>query len=128
MVLVTVHSAVGKETNQVEPLPAGLGKGALQDGALRELPVLDRLVDPGQVLVDNPAGPKIEMADFRVPHLPVRQAHVQSRSAQKSLRILLEQDIVKRGGSQETGIPVFLCGRRPAGIHAPAVADHQNYR
>ena len=61
-------------------LPAGAAAGALagrpQGLVLEEAAVGDRVVDPGQVLLDDGAGAEVEVADLGVAHLPLGKADV----------------------------------------------------
>ena len=74
-----VDAAVGDEPEQVEPA-AGAAAGALagrpQGLVLEEAAVGDRVVDPGQVLLDDGAGAEVEVADLGVAHLPFGEADV----------------------------------------------------
>jgi hypothetical protein len=58
----------------------------LQRRSLRHAAVPDRIVDTGQVLHHNPACTDVEVTNFGVAHLPVRQADVPSGGAQKGMR------------------------------------------
>ncbi len=74
-----VHAAVGDEAEQVQA-PARAVAGPLAGGeqrlVLEEAAVGDRVVDPGQVLLDDRAGAEVEVADLGVAHLAVGQADV----------------------------------------------------
>ena len=76
MIDMAVHAAVGAESHQVQPAAARfqVADERLQDGNFEELALANRLGDPRQALIDDPAGPEIEMADFGIAHLPVRQS------------------------------------------------------
>ena len=65
--------------DQVQP-PAGARRAAAQAASSasfsKKRAVGDRVVDPGQVLLDDRAGAEVEVADLGVAHLPVGQADV----------------------------------------------------
>ena len=47
---------------------------AASAGTLEQFAVPDALVDPGEVLVDDPAGAHVHVADFGISHLTGREA------------------------------------------------------
>ena len=73
MAVVGVHAAVREQACQVQPAAAGLGLcDALQQNRIgKKIAVPDRFGDAGQVLVNDPAGADIEVADLGVAHLAV---------------------------------------------------------
>ena len=74
--VVGVDPAVGQQPGQVQAATAGLDLGdAVQQRRIgEEIAVLDRFGDAGEVLVDDPAGPQVEVPHLGVAHLPFRQA------------------------------------------------------
>ena len=60
----------------MKPMTACVGERLLQYPIVRQFARRDRLVDARQVLINNPAGSQVKMADFRVAHLSIRQADV----------------------------------------------------
>ena len=96
--VVAVHAAVRAEAHQVQRgvvLFAVLHRRQ-QSGVLKEVPVLDRLGDAGQLLIDDAA-----RADVGVAHLAVGQAHVEAGRPDQR---------VGAGGHQAVDIRLF--GRR----------------
>src|SRR5262249_47257310 len=82
----------------------------------------DRVVDPGEVLLDDRTGAEIEVADLGVPHLAVRKAHVATRGGQGRVRI--------RGPELVEVRRLRLRDRVARAIRrqAPAVQDDQRQR
>jgi len=48
----------------------------LQNTIALQFTILDRFVNPRQVLIDNSTCSQVEVADFRVAHLSLRQADI----------------------------------------------------
>ena len=68
-----VDAAVGDQAEQVQPAARAVAAplaGGEQGLVLEEAAVGDRVVDPGQVLLDDRAGAEVEVADLGVAHLP----------------------------------------------------------
>ena len=120
-----VNAAVGDEAEQVQA-PARAVAGALAGGqqrrVLEEAAVGDRVVDPGQVLLDDRAGAEVEMADLGVAHLPVGQTDVASLGRELGARVALPEAVEDRRPGE---------GDRVAGTRLgqpPAVEDDQRQR
>src|SRR5579863_7841205 len=91
-------------------------------GVLKKFAGSDHRVDAGYIHLDDAPGPDIQMADFAIPHLALRQADIRPGSMNDRVWKLGEQPVVMglaRGGD---GIP--LNGRRIA----PAVEDREDQR
>jgi hypothetical protein len=75
---VRVDAAVGDQAEQVDVASSLLRppEGACERRALEELAVLDRAVDPHQVLEDHAPGADRQVADLGVPHLSRRETDV----------------------------------------------------
>ena len=67
-----------------------------QDRVLEERAVVDRLVDPHQVLVEPPARADRQVADLAVPHLTGRQAGRLARGLERRVRVLAPQPVEDR--------------------------------
>jgi hypothetical protein len=120
--LVAVHAAGREQAHDVKR-PAGLarrGAGRAQLGVGEETAVLDRGVDPGQVLVDDPAGAQIHVPDLGIAHLPVRQADVAALGVDQRMRPLRPQPAPVRQLGQRQGV----VGRVLA--MPPTVQDHEH--
>ena len=63
-------------------MSARAGKGVLQNTIAFQFAIRDRLINPGQVLINDPASSEIKMANFRVPHLSLWQPDVHAAGAQ----------------------------------------------
>ena len=59
-----------------------LVQGVDKDRIGEEAAVVNATADSGQLLVYDPTRTDIEVPDFRVAHLPIRQADVEARGAQ----------------------------------------------
>ncbi len=79
--IVGMDPAVGKEPHQVKLTAPFLrpGQGVGQDGVREEIAIIDAFSDPGQILIDDPSGAEVEMADFRISHLALGQPDIHSR-------------------------------------------------
>ncbi len=106
-----VHAAVGHEPDQVDPL--GAGEGATEDLIRAELAVLDREVDPGEVLHDHRAGAEVEVADLGVAHLALGQADGAPARGQLGVRIALPERIEHRRGRERNRVPGPRLGDAP---------------
>ena len=61
---MTVHAAVGKQSQKMEPMAPRARESFLRDWIAREIAVGNRFVDPSEVLVNDAPSAEIEMADF----------------------------------------------------------------
>src|SRR3954452_8090491 len=91
-----VNPSVGYQPHQVQA-PAGAGAGRLADclqrGVLEEAAVGDRVVDPGQVLLDYRSGAEVEVADLGVAHLAVGEADVAPAGGERRVRVALPEAV-----------------------------------
>ena len=70
-----VHPAARHQPEQVQPpVLRADGAGVAQHPVLEERAVVDRIVDPREVLAHDLAGAEVEVADLGVAHLAVGQA------------------------------------------------------
>ena len=90
-----------------------------QRRVLEEGAVLDRPVDPLQVLVEHAAGADRQVADLRVAHLAGRQTDGLAGGLQRRVRVLGPEPVEHRRLGQLDGVPGP--GRRAA----PAVEDDE---
>src|SRR5436190_10709030 len=100
---------------------ATLGERGLQRGVLEEGAVLDRAVDPLQVLVEHAAGADRQVADLRVAHLAGRQADRLARGLQRRVRALGPEPVEVRRLGERDRVP------RAGRSAAPAVEDDERY-
>ena len=88
-----VHPARRHEPQQVEPLGVA---GGPEDLVVEERAILDCLVDPEQVLLDDRSRPQIEVAHLRVAHLALGQPHRGAPCGERGVRIAVPQ-VVEHG-------------------------------
>ena len=112
VLLVAVHAAVRDQADEVQRVlpPAQRSIAAASAGLLEELAVADALVDAREVLVDDPAGAHVHVADLGVAHLAGGQADRFAGGDQLRVRIPLHQRVVDRRARQRDG--VVLASRR----------------
>ncbi len=80
-----VHSTVGDEPDDVDPPAAG--EDLPQDLVLGQGTVLDRLVDPGEVLHHDGPGTEVEMPDLRIAHLPLGEPDGTAAGGELGVRV-----------------------------------------
>src|SRR5689334_12529121 len=88
----------------------------------------DGFVYPRQILIDNSAGPQIQMANLRVSHLAFRQTDVGATRTQLTSRIIAIELVVERRSCEKGGVTVLFCLCFAARINALAVANNEDYR
>ena len=119
-----VDSAVGHEPEEVE-LFVGFARrvgGAADRGVLVEGAVLDRAIDPRDLLPNDPPRPNVGMPHLRVSHQSEREPHLPPRARQEGRgEFLLPTKDVLRGGEAH-GVPLGV------GALAEAVEDRQQNR
>ena len=110
-----VDAAVGLETHQVERRAAitGVSGGGEEGGVLEEAPVLDRLVDPQDVLFDDATRPEVEMPHLGVSHLAVAQAHGASRGVQGRVRVLVPEVVEDGRAGQRDRVSLARFAQAP---------------
>src|SRR2546423_15074606 len=95
MLVVTVHAAIGNQPNEMKPACPRLAECFLQNFISRQLALRDRFVNPSQILINDPTGAEIEMANLGIPHLSLRQTDVTATRAQGRAWIFAIKPIVK---------------------------------
>ena len=122
--LVAVDAAIGHEAEQVERLPSVRDAVHARDQGLarEELAVANALVDAREVLIDDPAGAHVHVADFGVAHLSCRQTDGFARRDQLRVRVAAHQ-LVEDGLARHRD-----CVVRTVGANAPAVEDDEDDR
>ena len=128
MLVMTVHAAVGNQSKKMEPMAAGARKSFLRDRIAGEFAFRDRLIDSSKILINDSAGPEIEMAYFGVPHLALRQADIETARAQLAARIFAIEPVVKWRAREQGGVAVFFALFLSARVDAPAVANDEHDR
>src|SRR5947209_12844370 len=87
----------------------------------------DRLVDPGQVLINNSAGSKIEVTNFGVTHLAFGEADIAATGAQVTCGIIAIKLIVERGIGEKRRVAVLFRLGLTVRINSPAIANDEDY-
>ena len=85
----------------------------------RQRPARDRLVDPGQILLDDRSGTEVQMPDLAVAHLAVGQADGAATGAELCVRVAREQAVHRRRVGQRDGVT------GPRWCDPPAIEDDQ---
>ncbi len=70
--------------------------GLFQGRIVEERTVRDGFADPGELLIDNPAGTEIHMADFGIAHLAARQPHVRAGTGNQRVWPVVPQIVPHR--------------------------------
>ena len=98
MGVVAVDTAIGQQSvhMQLTVILLNILHSLHKDFIFEEISVLDRLGDAGKVLIHDSAGSHVQMADFRVAHLSVRQSYVQSACLSLNKGIFLHQAVHDR--------------------------------
>ena len=109
-------------------MTARTGKRFPCDRISRELTLTDCFVDPGQVLMNDSPGAKVEMAYFGVAHLAVGQSDVEAACAELAAGVVAIELIVKRSAREQRRVAILLSRSNAAGIDAPAVANDEHHR
>jgi hypothetical protein len=120
-----VHPGIARDAHQVQ-----LGAGARLDAANQRaphrvagrLPLEEELVEPHQLLIDDPTRPDVFVADLAVAHDAVGQSDIETGCLDQRRRILRMQPVITGLLRQKDGVGRVL-GR--IGILAPAIADDQ---
>src|SRR5207244_11707584 len=99
----------------------------LEDGIVCQFARGERFVNPRQILINDPARAKIQVPNFGVSHLPLRQSDIFSARAYFPHRILSVELIVKGRTRQQSGIAIFPRPIAAAGIDSPTVTNDQHY-
>ncbi len=124
MLLGRVHALILEQPHEVQRRAVLLAvlDDREQGGMTEELAVLDQLVDADVLLLDDAAGPHVEVADFRRALIAGTQADGTAGGAEHRIRIGGEE-VSEDVGTGE--------GDRVAGVlvpDAPPVADDQDDR
>src|ERR1700746_2417590 len=103
----------------MEPMPAPGGESFLRDGIAVELAGGNRFVDPSEILKNDAARAQIEVANFGVAHLALRQTDIGATGAEFAARISPIELVVKGRPGKQSGVAVFFRLGFAAGIDAP---------
>src|SRR5579884_76075 len=124
MPLVGMHTAVADESHDVEgrTVLAAVLAGRNERRILEEGTVVHCPRHSSEVLVHHGPGPEVQMADFRVPHLTIRQADGQTGSGDHAVRVQRRQSVKHRGAGGGHGVTVRIV------IATESIHDHQHDR
>ena len=128
---VAVDEAIAAEPEHVHAATRrrGVIEGRLQAGICGEASVADRSRDPHELLVHDPAGADVLVADLAVAHdRPfgrLGQAHVLAARADQGARPLPAHRGIERALRTQHGVAGILLGVRVA---SPAIPDHKDDR
>ena len=116
MILVRVHPPVREKTKNMQPPAAATGMlhRAQQHRIGEEVPILNHLINAGDVHVDDASSANIKVANFAVAHLPLGQAHVWAAGMDQSIGKIAKQAIISRLARQSDGIGLGLSTISPA--------------
>ena len=92
----------------------GSVKGGLKDRFLLEGTRFNGPVDAEQILVDDPAGADVHVADFAVAHLSIRKPDVFAVSPECGFGMLTQQFIHKGGVSGGDGVARIVVADAPS--------------
>ena len=104
--LVAVYAAVRQQTQDVQRFVAGLEclHGIHQGRQFKELTAADAVINAFKVLKDNTSRPNIQVAYFRVAHLPIWQTNVMFRGIDQSVWMRGFQAVQIRGVGLQHGV------------------------
>jgi hypothetical protein len=124
VILVRMHASRRNQAHQVADAAAlaQVVDQVAQRWRLADLAVRDRIRDALQGLLDDPAGPDVEVSDLGIAHLAGRQADIRAGGSQQGVRTGLPQAVEGRGA----GLTDRIVGRLLA--PAPAVQHGQHHR
>jgi hypothetical protein len=122
-----VHAGVADDAEKmkIRAVLQAIRDGSVELGVLVKLAVADLLGDADGLLVDDPAGADVLVADLAVAHRPLGQADVESAGRDQRRRILRHQAVGDRMLREVDGVGAVPLRER---ILPPAVADDQDER
>src|ERR1043165_4120308 len=112
----------------MEPVPPRAGKCGLGHFVLLKFAFRNRFVNPSEILKNNTARSQIQVTDFGIPDLSLRQSDIGSARAQLATRIVAIKLIVKWGAREQGGVTVLIGFFPATGINPPAVTNNQDQR
>ena len=94
----------------------------MPDGIRRELLLREELVQAHELLVDDPAGADVLVADLAVAHHAVRQADIEAAGGDEGVGRPGVEPVVTRLRGEVDGVEIVLLG---LGILAPTIANDE---
>ena len=118
MLVMAGYAAIRKQTEKMQVCAVfqAVIDGIVEFLHLEKIPVLNRLGDPGQLLIYDTARADVQVPHFRIAHLPVRQTHGHAGSADKGHGIFSFQSADVRGSRQLHGVSLTVLAF-PKAIH-----------
>ena len=122
MSLIGMHATVGNQTKEVKLAATGARvlHRVQQNGILKEVSVLDHQLDARGIHVHNSTRADIQMSDFAVAHLTIRQPDIRAAGLNQRVGILAQQAVVNRLAGERDGVGFGF------GSVSPAVEDDEN--
>src|SRR5215471_8911601 len=111
----------------MQSMSACSGQRVLQNATAFQFAVGERLVNPCQVLINNPARSEIKVTNLRVAHLSLWQADIHAAGAQARAWIIPIELFVKRRRREQRRVPVIFTLIAAAGIDTPSVANNEHH-
>ncbi len=124
MLLPRVHAAIRYQSKQMQlaSTQPGILHRVEQHWVREELPVLNHQVDACNFHMHDAPGANIQMADFAVPHLPLRQPNKRPAGMDERVRILAQQPVIRGLARKCNGIGLGFSSV------SPAIEDYENER
>ena len=124
MALMRVHAAVGQQADKVNCAGFLLRRreGCQQGRVVEEAAIRNRRVDARHVHAHDSPGPQIQVSNFAIAHLPIRQPHKVIARVQQRVRKVPQQRVIHRLACQSNRIAMRV------GPVAPAVKNRENNR
>ena len=124
MLVKCVHAALADKSHEMHRALRLLGSTACIDEGLgsEEAAVGNCPVDPHEVLHHDASSAQVQVANFAVADLMLRQSNRQTRSGKQRSRVSRRQRIPNRGLRQRDGIAFLFRAV------APPIKNDQNYR
>src|SRR5262249_39828137 len=109
-------------------MPPRGGESFLGNLVSLEFPVSDCFINAREILKNNATSAQVQMADFGVTHLAVRQANIRAARAEFAAGIVAIKLVVKRRRCQKRGVAILLAQFFATRIDPPSIANNEQYR
>ena len=121
VIFVAVDATFGQQPHDVHGLALAAGgiDGLAQRGILEEVTVTDLFGDAGQLLINHATGTDVDVANFGVTHLTIRQTDIHTGGGDQGVGIVGTQGVEVRSLGGSDGVELFL------GAVAPTIHDDQ---
>jgi hypothetical protein len=95
-----------------------------EDSVIVKLAGLDGSRDPYQLLIDDPAGTDVQVANFGIPHLPRRKSNFLTRAVQQAPGVFRCKPIVNGCATECNGTTLLLNDLRRIWVVSPSIANY----